>query len=422
MLLSRLKRTNPRLASVPEYNLNNDCERCLQPARVESWRNFPGDLVCRFWYPTYSDVNYYTCTELSKKFSLDLDFFFTLNPTVLRDCSNIQPVTEYCVAGSPRATDGFCGPRHNNATCFGTAAPCCNAVTFTCGNSEGDCAPGTCYEGKCPGDKYYSTDGTCGIQHGSRQCAGKWGDCCNMSGVCGNGTAFCGNSVCQSGNCEWKTTPTNTTSTSSRSSSTTSNTNTRSSTATTGTTTTTKTTSTTTSSSAPTVTNCNAGTGPGGYLGLCSYSSSFGFCPPPCTCTSPGTPNPAPPLTGDHGYAVLNLAADFGPLCEFPCSHGYVAAGVCTTVPYTTTPGGPGTQCVRGVGMGEYTGLCDFSCYFGFCPAGRCSCSLYGAPNTPPPETGTPGVPAAGHEGSDMGLCSFACNHGYCPSGQCAYA
>jgi hypothetical protein len=59
----------------------------------------PGDLVCRFWVPTYSDVNCYTCTELSKKFRIDLDFFFTLNPTVLRDCSNIQPLTEYCVAG-----------------------------------------------------------------------------------------------------------------------------------------------------------------------------------------------------------------------------------------------------------------------------------------------------------------------------------
>ncbi|OIW29673.1 hypothetical protein CONLIGDRAFT_338708 [Coniochaeta ligniaria NRRL 30616] len=202
----------------------------------------PGDLVCRFWYPTDSDANCYTCTELSNTFGIDLDFFFTLNPTVLRDCSNIQPLTEYCVAGfiEPlRATDGFCGPQHNNATCFGTTKPCCNAVTFTCGDSDEDCAPGTCYEGKCPGDKYYSTDGTCGFQHGGRQCAGKWGNCCNMSGACGNGTAFCASAVCQSGNCEWNNSPTNSASTTSRSSTTS--------------------TTTTSSSSAPTVTTATPG-------------------------------------------------------------------------------------------------------------------------------------------------------------------
>lgn len=59
----------------------------------------PGDLVCRFSYPTYSDVNYYTCTELSNMFDIDVKTFFSLNPTVLRDCSNIQLLTEYCVAG-----------------------------------------------------------------------------------------------------------------------------------------------------------------------------------------------------------------------------------------------------------------------------------------------------------------------------------
>lgn len=64
-----------------------------------------------------------------------------------------------------------------------------------------DCAPGTCYEGSCLGDKVYSTDGTCGVQHGRRRCAGKWGDCCNLDGKCGSGTDFCGWMKCQSGNC-----------------------------------------------------------------------------------------------------------------------------------------------------------------------------------------------------------------------------
>ena len=35
-----------------------------------------------------------------------------------------------------RATDGFCGPKHNNATCLGTDFQCCNANTFKCGQSE----------------------------------------------------------------------------------------------------------------------------------------------------------------------------------------------------------------------------------------------------------------------------------------------
>lgn len=127
-----------------------------------------------------------------------------------------------------RATDGLCGPKHNNATCLGTDKQCCNANTFTCGSTEyvylrlyiidgccslivpssADCAPGTCFEGACDGDTVYSTDGTCGVAHGGRLCAGKWGICCNMSGACGNGTAFCGVGSCQSGNCTQPSTTT----------------------------------------------------------------------------------------------------------------------------------------------------------------------------------------------------------------------
>lgn len=47
----------------------------------------------------------------------------------------------------------------------------------------------------------YSTDGTCGLNHGLRLCAGKWGDCCNLDGVCGTGDDFCATSVCVFGNC-----------------------------------------------------------------------------------------------------------------------------------------------------------------------------------------------------------------------------
>jgi hypothetical protein len=70
-----------------------------------------------------------------------------------------------------------------------------------------DCAPGTCYEGTCLGDKMYSTDGSCGDQYGGRICAGIWGDCCNFNGTCGTGTAFCAMDSCQSGNCTWAISP-----------------------------------------------------------------------------------------------------------------------------------------------------------------------------------------------------------------------
>ena len=54
---------------------------------------------------------------------------------------------------------------------------------MTCGGTEADCAPGTCYEGACPGDRIWSTDATCGPSHGGRHCAGVWGDCCSLRGV-----------------------------------------------------------------------------------------------------------------------------------------------------------------------------------------------------------------------------------------------
>lgn len=58
----------------------------------------PGDINCRGWGRTYDDAGYYTCTELSRDWGISLAWFFQINPTVLPDCSNIQPNTFYCVA------------------------------------------------------------------------------------------------------------------------------------------------------------------------------------------------------------------------------------------------------------------------------------------------------------------------------------
>ncbi|OIW23389.1 hypothetical protein CONLIGDRAFT_637363 [Coniochaeta ligniaria NRRL 30616] len=382
----------------------------------------PGQINCRRKYATSDAVNYYTCTELADEFGTSRDLFFLLNPALKPDCSNIQPYTNYCVIGfiEPlRAWDGLCGPPHNGATCAGTAAQCCNAETFTCGNSDADCEAGTCYEGACLGDSTYGTDGTCGFQHGNRLCAGKWGNCCNMDGKCGIGGAFCGAQVCQSGDCEWMP------AFSSNSSSSSSSSSSKATSSTTGTTSSIKPTSSSTSSTVaaiPTLTDCVQGTGTGGYTGLCDFSCHYGFCPSPCTCTShSATPVAPPALTGTRGYGVAGLPADFGPLCDFTCSHGYCPSDVCSTAPPATTPS-PGNVCVSGAGTGGYTGLCDFCCHYGYCPPGPCTCTQYGPQVVPPPETNSPGKEAPGNDASYSGLCSYACNHGYCPAGACVFA
>ncbi|KAH7024401.1 uncharacterized protein B0I36DRAFT_294999 [Microdochium trichocladiopsis] len=165
----------------------------------------PGEIRCRYATETRKDVNRWTCAWLAERYHITLDFFFTLNPSLGRDCSNIRPETAYCVKGfiEPlRSPDGRCGPLHNNATCTGTThGLCCNVDTWTCGSEPADCDDGTCYEGACLGDKVYSTDGTCGLEHGGRQCAGRWGDCCRRDGQCGTGEDFCAAGRCQSGNC-----------------------------------------------------------------------------------------------------------------------------------------------------------------------------------------------------------------------------
>jgi hypothetical protein len=59
----------------------------------------PGEINCRFWHKTYEDPNYYACTEMANLYGITLKDFFFLNPTVLPDCSNLEPNTKYCVIG-----------------------------------------------------------------------------------------------------------------------------------------------------------------------------------------------------------------------------------------------------------------------------------------------------------------------------------
>ncbi|KAL7779797.1 hypothetical protein CFE70_009814 [Pyrenophora teres f. teres 0-1] len=63
----------------------------------------PGEINCRSWFDTGKSVNYYTCTQISNMFEISTDQFFALNPEIKADCSNIMPLTTYCVDGSPTA-------------------------------------------------------------------------------------------------------------------------------------------------------------------------------------------------------------------------------------------------------------------------------------------------------------------------------
>ncbi|KAH8715257.1 GPI-anchored CFEM domain protein [Beauveria bassiana] len=164
-----------------------------------------GEVNCRYSASTKGmDINYYSCMALATKYGISIEKFFQLNPALHPDCGNIQGDTDYCVDGfiePVRATNGLCGPANGNATCLGTEFQCCNARTWRCGNSQADCADGTCYEGACAGDAVFTTNGECGRQHGYKQCVGIWGDCCNAEGKCGTGESFCGYGKCQLGNC-----------------------------------------------------------------------------------------------------------------------------------------------------------------------------------------------------------------------------
>ncbi|KAF1942657.1 hypothetical protein EJ02DRAFT_308073, partial [Clathrospora elynae] len=166
----------------------------------------PGDIVCRYESTTKSAVNYYTCTELALKYSITVEKFFLLNPSVDRDCDTIKPNTVYSDDEADiqpvLSTNGFCGPQYSNTTCLGLDKQCCNGETWKCGDQLVDCQAGTCFSGACQGfPSEYSMDGKCGYQNNMLLCGGKWGTCCGIAGKCGTGEAFCGVGKCQNCNC-----------------------------------------------------------------------------------------------------------------------------------------------------------------------------------------------------------------------------
>ncbi|KAA8571264.1 hypothetical protein MFRU_055g00060 [Monilinia fructicola] len=86
------------------------------------------------------------------------------------------------------------------------------------------------------------------------------------------------------------------------------------------------------SSSSPIGQTCVNGTGPGNYLGLCSFSCNYGYCPPPCSCLQfSATAVPPPPISNTPGFPLPGENADYTGLCSFTCNHGYCPEGACTT-------------------------------------------------------------------------------------------
>lgn len=59
-----------------------------------------GKVNCRYSANTKDmELNYYTCTVLSRKYGITTDTFFMLNPELEPNCSNIRANTDYCVSG-----------------------------------------------------------------------------------------------------------------------------------------------------------------------------------------------------------------------------------------------------------------------------------------------------------------------------------
>ncbi|KAF6824053.1 hypothetical protein CPLU01_11049 [Colletotrichum plurivorum] len=373
------KRAAPTLAASPHLKPKAVSNIVLGTAE-------PGEVNCRYARQTGKDVNYYKCTELAERYEITVEEFFVIDPGLKKDCSDIQPNTEYCVDGfiePERASDGVCGPSSNGATCLGTDFQCCNSETWKCGDTEADCAPGTCWEGACAGDSVYSTDGTCGVNHGDRQCAGKWGDCCNFDGKCGTGTSFCGVDVCQSGNC---TRPATT----------------------------------------PEPHPWLSGDTPDGSCGAANgYTCNvlWGNC-----CNKNGVCGSLPSDCGDGCQPDYGNCKDS--TSPKPTSKTTHAAAPSSVVPSTTvaalaTSTMPCTGETLAAGLSEgLLGLCSYGCDYNHCPQDICVCTRSEAVAIPAPTGSGHGCPGTTEPGDAdytyyVDLCEFTCSHGYCPPGAC---
>ncbi|KAM3078441.1 hypothetical protein ACMFMG_006321, partial [Clarireedia jacksonii] len=78
---------------------------------------------------------------------------------------------------------------------------------------------------------------------------------------------------------------------------------------------------------------CISGTGPNNYLGLCSFSCNYAYCPSPCTCTAySANAIPEPPVSNTPGFPLPGEDVSYVGLCKFTCNHGYCPEAACTTI------------------------------------------------------------------------------------------
>ncbi len=69
-----------------------------------------GEINCRYWTTTRAEVNSHTCSQMVQRYKIPNDKLFLLNPSLARDCSNVQPKTDNCVYGCKSSSM----PKENN--------------------------------------------------------------------------------------------------------------------------------------------------------------------------------------------------------------------------------------------------------------------------------------------------------------------
>jgi hypothetical protein len=124
-----------------------------------------------------------------------------------------------------------------------------------------------------------------------------------------------------------------------------------------------------------------------------------------------------------NGCPAPGMDSTYLGLCSFSCNYGYCPnvcqlypAGHVCTAPNPQAP--PIPVCVSGTADGPYADLCSFSCYYGFCPPQICTCTQAGS-STPNPPPQTDMVGGSSGAAPDYGLCQWTCQHGNCPSDLC---
>ncbi|CAI6342386.1 unnamed protein product [Periconia digitata] len=151
---------------------------------------------------------------------------------------------------------------------------------------------------------------------------------------------------------------------------------------------------------------CVDGFGVGGFVAICKYACTKGYCPvTACTCTRIG-PQPALPTPLFKNGYPSNGDRDFEGLCSFAVNYGYLGTEhqTASIVVYTST---------AGVGLTvKFDSMCKFSCKYGWCPMLLCRPTSTGVINSNIPGTGIGGDLRDDLPLTDLLLCRFTMIYG----------